>query len=72
MTPILELDEIIFELNRNLKETMVNDAPKSLGEHASFQDYVLKQLPGHNFGFLGTDGEGYHHSFQSSMSHVGL
>ena len=44
MTPILELDEIIFELNENLK-IMMNKAPKYLKKHASQKEYVLKQLP---------------------------
>ena len=44
MNPISKLDEIIFELNKNLKAMMVKIAPKSLREHASFLDYVLKQL----------------------------
>ena len=56
MTPISKLDEIIFELNKNLKAIMVKIAPKSLGEHASFEDYVLRQLLGYNFSFLGEDG----------------
>ena len=55
MTPISELYEIIFELNKNLKANMVKIAPKFIGKHASFHDYVLKQLPGHNFNFLGMD-----------------
>ena len=42
MTPILELDEFIFELNESLNATLVKKALESLGEHASFQDYVLK------------------------------
>ena len=37
----------------NLKAIMVKIAPKSLGEHASQKDYVLGQLLGHNFSFLG-------------------
>ena len=57
MAPISELDKIIFELNKNLKANMMKIAPKSLGEHASFQDYMLKQLHGYNFGLLGEDGE---------------
>ena len=56
MTPTSELDEIIFELNKNLKAIMVKIAPKSLGEHVSFQDYVLRQLHRLNFGLLGEDG----------------
>ena len=56
MTPISKLDEIIFELNKNLKAITVKIAPKSLGEHASFEDYVLRQLLGHNFSFLREDG----------------
>ena len=36
MTPISELDEIIFELNENLKAIMVKKALESLEEHASF------------------------------------
>ena len=56
MTPILELDEIIFEMNENLKATMVTEAPKYLKKNASQKDYVFKQLPEHNFSFLGEDG----------------
>ena len=56
MTPISELDETLFELNKNLKAIMVKIASKSLGEHARSQGYVLRQLLGHNFGFLGNDG----------------
>ena len=56
ITPISELDEIIFEFNKNLKAIMVKIAPNSLGEHASFQDYVLRQLHRHNFNLLGKDG----------------
>ena len=52
----IKLDAIIFELNKNLKEIMVKIAPKFLGEHASFQKYVLKQLLGHNFSLLGKGG----------------
>ena len=51
-----EVDEFIFELNESLKATLVTKSLESLREHASFQDYVLKQLLGHNFGFLGMDG----------------
>ena len=51
-----EVDEFIFELNGSLKATLVTKALESLREHGSFQDYVLKQLFGHNFGFLGMDG----------------
>ena len=35
MAPILELDEIIFELNENLKAIMVMEAPKYLKKHGS-------------------------------------
>ena len=44
MTPILDVDKIIFELNENLKATMVKNTPTSPKEHASFEEYVLKQL----------------------------
>ena len=43
MTPILELDEIIFELNENLKAIMMKKTPKYLKNHASQKEYVLKQ-----------------------------
>ena len=65
MTPILELDEIIFELNENLKAIMVTKAPKYLKKHASQKDYVLKQLLEHNFSFLGEDGGKNHQPFCS-------
>ena len=56
MTPIPELDEIIFEMNENLKAPMVTEAPKCLKKLAIQKDYMLKQLPKHNFIFLGEDG----------------
>ena len=46
MAPILELDELIFELNENLKAIRVKKAPKYLREYASKKDYVLRQLHG--------------------------
>ena len=36
------------------------------------EDFVLKLLIEHNYRFLGTDGEGNHHSFRSSMSQAEL
>ena len=45
MTPISELDDIIFELNENLKAITVKEAPKYLREHVSLEEYVLTQLP---------------------------
>ena len=42
MTPISELDEIIFEMNENLKAIMVTEAPKYLKKHASQKEYVLR------------------------------
>ena len=72
MTPISELDEIIFELNENLKAIMVKKALESQGEHAGFQDYVLKLLPGHNFSFLGMDGGKNHHESPSFKSKAEL
>ena len=42
MTPISELDEIIFEMNENLKAIMVTEAPKYLTKHASQKEYVLR------------------------------
>ena len=56
---------IFFELNENLRVTMVKKVPMSLGEHASFQDYVFKQLLGHNFSFLGKDGDNNYHPIHS-------
>ena len=64
MTPILELDEIIFELNENLKVIMMKKAPKYLKKHASQNEYVLKQLQ-HNLSFLGEDGGKNHQPFRS-------
>ena len=62
MTPISELDEIIFEMNENLKAIMVMEVPKYLKKHAGQKDYVLKQLNEHNFSFLGEDGgKNYQH-----------
>ena len=62
MTPVSNMgDEFIFELNKILKATMVKKAPRSLREHASFKDYVLKQLHGYNYRFLGKDGRKNHH-----------
>ena len=43
MTLISEMDEIIFELNENLKATLLKKSLKSLREHARLEDYVLKQ-----------------------------
>ena len=63
MTPILELDEFIFELNENLKEIMVTKAPKYLKKHESQKYYVLKQLLEHNFIFLWEDGGKNHQLF---------
>ena len=65
MTPILELDEIIFELNENLKAIVMKKAPKYLKNHASQKEYVLKQLPKHNLSFLGEDGGKNHQPFRS-------
>ena len=55
------MDEILFELNENLKAIMVNKFPMFLREHASQKDYMLKQLLGHNFSFLREDGGKNHH-----------
>ena len=63
MTPISKLDEIIFELNENLKATKVKKAPNFLGKHASLKVYVLKKLFEHNYGFLGKDGGKNHQPF---------
>ena len=57
MSYISKVDEIIFELNEKLKATMVKKGPNSLREHASLEDYVLKQLHEHHHSFLGKDGE---------------
>ena len=65
MTPILELDEFIFELNENLKAIMVTKAPKYLNKNERQKDYVLKQLLEHNFSFLGEDGGKNHQLFCS-------
>ena len=53
MTPISELNEIIFELNENLKAVLVKEASKYLRKHASQKYYVLRQIHEHNFRFLG-------------------
>ena len=42
MTLILQVDEILFELNENLKAIMVKKFPMFLRKHASQKDYVLK------------------------------
>ena len=42
MTIISELDEIIYELNENLKEIMVTEASEYLMNHAIQKDYVVK------------------------------
>ena len=55
MTPISLGDEIIFELNENLRASMVKKAHESLRKYASLEDYVLKQLHEHNYCFLGND-----------------
>ena len=72
MAPILELDELIFELNENLKAIRVKKAPKYLREYASKKDYVLRQLHGQNFSFLGKSGEKNHHPICSWWSQDGL
>ena len=46
MTPILELDEIIFALNGNLEAILVKEAPKYLRKHVSQKDYVLNSYLG--------------------------
>ena len=56
MAPISKLDEIIFELNENLKAIMVMEAPKYLKKHGRQKDYVLNYLLEHNFNLLGEDG----------------
>ena len=63
MPYILEVDEFIFEMNESLKETIVKKAHKSLGDHASFEDYVFKQLLGYNFSFLWEDRGKNHQPF---------
>ena len=55
MIPISKVDKYIFELNENLRATMVKKVPMSLGEHESSLDYVPKQLLEHNFRFLKKD-----------------
>ena len=72
MTPISELNKIIFELNEKLKEIMVKEAPKYLRKYASQKDYVLRQLLRHNFSFLGKDGGKNHHPICSWYSQAGL
>ena len=56
MTLLSEFDEIIFELNENLKTIKMKKALNSLGKHASLRVYVLKKLFEHNYCFLGKDG----------------
>ena len=59
------MGEYISYLNENLRATMVKKVPKFIGEQASFQDYVLKQLPRHNFDLLGKDGGKNHNPIRS-------
>ena len=54
-----------FEINESLKAIIVKEAPKYLRQHASEKDYVLRQLLGHNFSFLGEDGGKNHQPFCS-------
>ena len=65
LTPISEVDETILELIENERATKVKKAPNSLGKHASFRVYVLKNLFEHNYGFLGEDGGKNHQLFHS-------
>ena len=52
MTPISKVDEILFELNENLKAILMMKALKYLRKHANQKENVLRQLHGHNFHFL--------------------
>ena len=65
ITPISEVDEYIFELNENLRATMVKKVPTFLRENASLEECVLKQLHEHKFHFLGNDGGNNHHPIRS-------
>ena len=60
-TPISEVDEILFELNENMKAIMVKKVSMFLRELASQKDYMFRQLHGYNFRFLGNDEGKNHH-----------
>ena len=67
MTPISEVDESIFQLNKELIATIVKQKEENIIK-IIMKDYVPKFLIEHNYQFLGTYGGGNHHSFRSSMS----
>ena len=71
MTPISEVDEYIIQLNNKLKGNIVKQTEKKFIKML-FNDYVPKMQLEHNYRFLGTDEEGHHHSYRSSMSQAGL
>ena len=52
MTPISEVDEILFDLNENLNSIMLKNVPTFLREHVNQKDYVLIKLLENNFNFF--------------------
>ena len=71
MAPINEVDECIFQLNKELEAIIVKKKEKNI-KKVSVEDYVPKLLIEHNYRFLGTDGGGNYPSFCSSMSQAEL
>ena len=67
MIPISNVDECIFQLNKELIVTIVKKKEKNF-KKMIVEDYVLKLQIEHTYRFLGMDGGGNHHSFRSSMS----
>ena len=73
MTPTLEVDEYIIQLNNEMKGTFAKKKKYKIKKIKKIlEDYVLKLLIEHNYRFLKMDGEGHHHYFRSSMSKAGL
>ena len=61
MTPTLEVDEYIIQLNNEMKGTFVrkkNKKIENIKKIKILEDYVLKLLIEHNYRFLGKDGGG--------------
>ena len=61
MTPISNVDECIFHPNKELIVTIVKEKEKNF-KKMIVEDYVLKLQIEHTYRFLGTNGEGNHHS----------
>ena len=66
-----EVDECIFQLNKELIATIVKQREKYITKKI-VEDYVPKFLIEYNYWFLGTDEGRNYHSFHSFMSQARL